>query len=44
MTDLFGQLAQKIANVLTFNYAMTEEKNVRNYLDQLYREHQLQMK
>jgi aminoglycoside 6-adenylyltransferase len=30
MTDLFGQLAQKIANVLTFNYAMTEEKNVRN--------------
>jgi aminoglycoside 6-adenylyltransferase len=37
MTDLFGQLAQTVASALKFNYAMTEEKNVKNYLDQLYR-------
>jgi aminoglycoside 6-adenylyltransferase len=44
MTDLFGQLAQTVASALKFKYAVSEEKNVKNYLDQLYQEHQLQMK
>ena len=39
MTALFGQLAQTVAKNLGFTYEETEEKNVKNYLQQLFKEH-----
>ena len=39
MTALFGQLAQTVAKNLGFKYEESEEKNVKNYLQQLFREH-----
>jgi aminoglycoside 6-adenylyltransferase len=42
MAEIFGQLARMVSGKLKFKYMVTEEENVKNYLGQLYREHQLQ--